>query len=161
MDVEHLRAARRAEPFRPFDVHMNDGRIVHVCERSAIAGGPNAKDFPVFDELGALPILELASMVRLEVYQPSHRTLGGGGAMRLEQLLEVVHATPFRPFNIHMADGRVLQVRHPDFISRSESGRTVIVNRADDGFDILDIMLMTGLEVLAPTPTDSGSSESQ
>ena len=67
--------------------------------------------------------------------------------MTVEQLRLVHHAQPFRPFTIHMGDGRSFYVKHPDFLSRSESGRTVIVHGPDDSFNILDLLLMTELEV--------------
>jgi hypothetical protein len=47
--------------------------------------------------------------------------------MTVQQLNSVLHAEPFRPFTIHMADGRSLDVRHRDFVTRSPSGRTIIV----------------------------------
>jgi len=67
--------------------------------------------------------------------------------MTVEQLNNVHHAQPFRPFTIHMGDGRAFYVKHPDFISRSPSGRTVIVYGDDDGANILDMLLITELEV--------------
>jgi hypothetical protein len=57
---------------------------------------------------------------------------------------------PFRPFTIRMADGRQFLVRHPDFVSRSPTGRTVIVWHDDDSCSILDLLLMTELEVAKP-----------
>jgi hypothetical protein len=47
--------------------------------------------------------------------------------LTVEQLTTVLHAQPFRPFTIHRGDGRTFFVKHPDFLSRSETGRTVIV----------------------------------
>jgi hypothetical protein len=71
--------------------------------------------------------------------------------MTLEQLRNVHHARPFRPFTIHMGDGRAFLVRHPDFLSHSPSGRTVIVHQDDENFSILDLLLVTELEVHAPS----------
>jgi hypothetical protein len=52
-----------------------------------------------------------------------------------------------------MGDGRSFLVPHPEFVSFSPSGRTVIVHRADDGFSVLDLLLMTEIEVhTAPRP---------
>lgn len=48
-----------------------------------------------------------------------------------------------------MADGRVFLVKHRDFVSRSPSGRTVVVHSDDDTFSVLDLLLVTGLEVHA------------
>ncbi len=69
--------------------------------------------------------------------------------MTVEQLNNVHHAQPFRPFTVRMADGRTFLVRHPDFISRSPSGRTLIVHGDDDSFSILDLLLVAELEVHA------------
>jgi hypothetical protein len=34
-----------------------------------------------------------------------------------QRLLELLHAAPFIPFTIHLADGRALRVQHPDFVA--------------------------------------------
>lgn len=70
--------------------------------------------------------------------------------MTIEQLRNVHHAQPYRPFTIHMGDGRSFYVKHPDFISRSETGRTVIVHGPDESFNVLDLLLVTELEVHPP-----------
>jgi len=70
--------------------------------------------------------------------------------MTVEQLKNVLQANPFRPFTIHMGDGRVFLVKHRDFISRSPSGRTVIVHGDDESFRILDLLRVTELEVHPP-----------
>jgi hypothetical protein len=69
--------------------------------------------------------------------------------MTVEQLKNVLHAVPFRPFTIHLGDGRAFFVKHRDFISRSPSGRTIIVHGDDDTFSVLDMLLVTELEVHA------------
>jgi hypothetical protein len=45
-----------------------------------------------------------------------------------------------------MADGRTFQIPHPDFLSMSPSGRTVIIYQEDDEFSILDLLLMTEIQ---------------
>jgi len=70
--------------------------------------------------------------------------------MTVEQLSNVHHAQPFRPFTIHMGDGRTFLIKHPDFISRSESGRTIIVHGSGESFSVLDLLLATELEVHPP-----------
>ena len=77
--------------------------------------------------------------------------------MTIEQLRRIHGAQPFRPFTIHMADGRSFRVEHPEFLSHSPTGRTVIVHQPDDSFDILDLLLATELEVDAPKPSERGS----
>jgi hypothetical protein len=68
--------------------------------------------------------------------------------MTVDALTKILRAQPFRPFRIHMADGRNFLVEHQDFISRSPSGRTVIVHSRDDSFEVLDMLLMSSLEVV-------------
>ncbi len=68
--------------------------------------------------------------------------------MTTEQLRAVRHALPFRPFRMRLADGRHLDVLHGDFLSQSPTGRTVIVYNPDDTFEIIDLLLVTSLEIL-------------
>jgi hypothetical protein len=67
--------------------------------------------------------------------------------MTIQQLRAAHRATPFRPFTIPMADGGHFHVPHPDFLSMSPTGRTVIVYQEDETFRILDLLLMTEIEV--------------
>jgi hypothetical protein len=76
--------------------------------------------------------------------------------MTAEQLRGMREANPFRPFTLHLADGRALTVPHRDFVSQSPGGRTIIVYRSDEAFSVVDLYLVTELEVQAPS--DSGSS---
>jgi hypothetical protein len=50
-----------------------------------------------------------------------------------------------------MGDGRSLRVDHPEFLSRSQSGRTIVVHQPDESFRVLDMLLVTELEVHPPT----------
>lgn len=63
--------------------------------------------------------------------------------MTVQQLRAAWRAAPFRPFTLHMADVRSFAVPHPDFLSMSPTGRTVIVYQEDDEFSILDLLVMT------------------
>ncbi|MEX2138204.1 MAG: hypothetical protein WD894_03005 [Pirellulales bacterium] len=67
--------------------------------------------------------------------------------MTTEQFRATLHQQPFRPFTIRMADGRAFEVVHPDFIAQSQSGRTVIVFHGDESYSVLDLLLMSELEV--------------
>ena len=75
--------------------------------------------------------------------------------MTIKQLRNIHQAQPFRPFVMHMADGRNLQVPHREFLSHSSSGRTVIVHHHDDNFSIGDLLLVNEVEVekLVSLPT--------
>ncbi len=70
--------------------------------------------------------------------------------MTIEQFRNFYNAQPFRPFVIHLADGRQVPVRHREFIMAVPSGRTVIVCQPDDTLNIIDLLLVTDLE-LKPT----------
>jgi len=67
--------------------------------------------------------------------------------MTINQLRAIWLATPFRRFTIHLADGRTLEVPHREFLSHSPGGRTVIVYHGDESFSVIDLLLVTELEV--------------
>ena len=68
--------------------------------------------------------------------------------MRVEELVQMQRTQSFRPYRIHMADGRHLDVEHPDFVARSPTGRTAIVYKADETFEVIDLLFVSRLEVL-------------
>jgi hypothetical protein len=70
--------------------------------------------------------------------------------MTVEQFKNVHRAEPFRPFTVHMGDRRSFRVDHPEFLSRSQSGRTIVVHHPDEAFSVLDMLLVTELEVHPP-----------
>jgi hypothetical protein len=69
--------------------------------------------------------------------------------MTIEQFRATLHQLLFRPFTIRMADGRSFDVSHRDFIAHSPSGRTVIIVQDDESYSVLDLLLMTEVEVHA------------
>lgn len=72
--------------------------------------------------------------------------------MTVEQLIQMQRAQPFRPYRIHLADGRHLDVKHPDFLARSPAGRTAMVYKDDETFEVIDLLLVTSLEVVNGDP---------
>jgi hypothetical protein len=64
---------------------------------------------------------------------------------------QVLGQRPFKTFVLHLADGRALEVPHPDFASISQSGRRVIVEKSDDSFEIVDVLLVNSVEVKPST----------
>jgi hypothetical protein len=71
--------------------------------------------------------------------------------MTLEQLRNAFDAQPFRPFVIHLTDGRKVPVLSREFIMAVPSGRTVVVCQADDTLNIIDLLLVTDLELRPST----------
>jgi hypothetical protein len=67
--------------------------------------------------------------------------------MTIEQVRQLYNAAPFRPFIIHLADGRQIPVKHREFMAISPSGRTIVVYQTDDTSNIIDLLLVTDLEV--------------
>jgi hypothetical protein len=62
-------------------------------------------------------------------------------------------AAPFQHFAIHLADGRTLEVRHPELLSFSRAGRTAYVVNADRLTEVLDVLLVVSLRPLPNTPS--------
>jgi hypothetical protein len=52
---------------------------------------------------------------------------------------------------LHLADGRAIPVRHREFIMSVPSGRAVIVCQPDDTLNIIDLLLITDLELKPAT----------
>lgn len=73
--------------------------------------------------------------------------------MTIEKLKEMTHATPFVPFDIHMADGRRVPVRHPDFIAMSPTGRILTVfSGPKDSSIFIDVLLITAIKTQSLSP---------
>ncbi len=70
--------------------------------------------------------------------------------MTTEHLRSTLRASPFMPFTIRMADGRVCHVPHPDFVWIPPSSRMVFIHSPDKSYSIVDLLLMTELEISPP-----------
>ncbi len=75
--------------------------------------------------------------------------------MTIEQVKSVYEAQPFRAFTLHLADGREVPVKHRDFIMAVPSGRTLFVCQPDDTVNMIDLLLVTDLE-LKPAKNGAG-----
>ena len=67
--------------------------------------------------------------------------------MQAKELRTIYRAQPFQPFVVHLADGRAIPVKHQEFMALSPAGRSAVVYGEDGGFEVIDILLITGLEV--------------
>lgn len=70
-----------------------------------------------------------------------------GCDMTIDQLRRFYDAKPFQPFVIHLADGREIPIEHREFIMAAPSGRTVSVYQPDDTLNVIDLLLVTDLEI--------------
>ena len=77
--------------------------------------------------------------------------------MKIEDIRKLLHAEPFKPFNIHFADGGRLAVKHEDFVALAPTGREMLVYQPNGDYQVVDVMLVTRLEV----PARNGSKKSQ
>ena len=71
--------------------------------------------------------------------------------MTLEQLRKMHQARPFKPFDIHMGDGRSVAVDHPEVLAIIPPGRTIGVGLADGAIEVIDMLLVTSLK---PRPVE-------
>jgi hypothetical protein len=71
----------------------------------------------------------------------------------VREIQQAMNAHPFVPFTVRMADGRGFEVRQPDFIARSPSGRSVTVYD-DAGIHVLDVRLVAELQLPEQSSTD-------
>ena len=68
--------------------------------------------------------------------------------MTLEEVRAIVHAAPFQPFNMHLANGSSIRVPHPDFIAIPAVGRTVaLYKEGERAHTIVDLLLVTRLVI--------------
>lgn len=66
--------------------------------------------------------------------------------MQLGPIKEYLEATPFRPCKIHIADGRTIEVLHPEYAWIHPKGNIVFVAKQDGGFHMIDAESVTVVE---------------
>jgi hypothetical protein len=66
-----------------------------------------------------------------------------------EEIRKHVQARPFVPFDLHVADGRIIPVVHHDFVLISPRGRLIDVFQLNDDHDILDVHRITSVSFRA------------
>jgi len=68
-----------------------------------------------------------------------------------DTLRDVIHARPFAPFVLTLADGRELRVGHPEFVGFVGDKRTLMVSFPGSGhFELVDLILINSVEVGKP-----------
>lgn len=77
-----------------------------------------------------------------------------------DQLRLAQQAVPFQPFTIHLPNGRQLHVPHRDFLSVSPTGRIATVYHEDDTASVIDVLLVTELELHPIQSPESGQNGS-
>jgi len=67
--------------------------------------------------------------------------------MDLKSIRNALHEQPFRPFELCLADGRRVPVKHPEFVAMNQ--RIVIVIDEESNTRILEPLLIVSLEPIA------------
>jgi hypothetical protein len=75
-------------------------------------------------------------------------------AMMIERIRNLYWAKPFKPFTIHLADGRSLAVTHPEFMALSPSEKNITVYQADSAAHTVNLALVTDV-VLYPETVEA------
>jgi hypothetical protein len=81
--------------------------------------------------------------------------------MTMEQLRKLYDGRPFRPFIIHLADGREIPVHHREYMAIGPQGRTFVVYQPDESLNIIDLYLVTDLEVRPNGAPPQGATPAQ
>ena len=76
--------------------------------------------------------------------------------MTSERLRQFVRARPFRPFRVVMTNGQVYDVNHPEFLAVSPRDDTAVVYQDNGDLSVLDVLLMTEVQVFAPEAAHAG-----
>ena len=64
-----------------------------------------------------------------------------------ERIRRLLHAAPFQPFIIRMADGRDYRIDHPDFVLAAASDvPQVIIEEPNGHVHFLSVLLMASIE---------------
>jgi hypothetical protein len=75
--------------------------------------------------------------------------------MTMDEIRRAVRKEPFEPFTIHRADGQSHRVVHPEFVIAPERARIVVVYQPGEGYDMVDVRLITALEFGGSDPPSS------
>ncbi len=68
--------------------------------------------------------------------------------MKLENVRVMHQAKPFQPFRVFMADGRSLDVNHPENLAYAEGGDYLGIANPKGFLEIIDVSLVTRLKPL-------------
>jgi hypothetical protein len=75
--------------------------------------------------------------------------------MDSEGVREALHGVPFKPFEICLADGRRIPVRHPDFVAVGK--RRIIVVQPDDSWSVVEPLSIVSLDYNGEHPSKRNS----
>jgi hypothetical protein len=62
-----------------------------------------------------------------------------------QRIRDLLHAAPFQPFTIHMADGKSYRIEHPDFVAAGSDTPNIYIEEPDGTFHFLSALLITSV----------------
>jgi hypothetical protein len=74
--------------------------------------------------------------------------------MDIQGIRDAKNTQPFQPFTLALADGRRIEVRHPDFMALSPTGRHVFVYNSDGSWAVVEPLLIVSIEYGVPTTSN-------
>ena len=77
--------------------------------------------------------------------------------MDLNSICNALREQPFRPFELCLADGRRIPVKHPELVAMNQ--RIVIVTDEESATKILEPLLIVSLEPVPPTGKGGNGSQ--
>lgn len=70
--------------------------------------------------------------------------------MTVDQIRQLVHAEPFVPFELHLANGRAVRVPSREMLLAPPSGRTIAVYDAGaKAIEVIELLLATNIKLPA------------
>jgi hypothetical protein len=70
--------------------------------------------------------------------------------MTIREIQRLRSAKPFEPFRVMTADGQGYDVRHPEYIGQTPSGRLITIGLDDDSTVTLDLLLVNAIQKPLP-----------
>jgi hypothetical protein len=77
--------------------------------------------------------------------------------MNLSSIRDPIKREPFQEFDLHLADGRIVPVKHPEFVAMTT--RVVVVAGEDHSVEILEPLVIVSLEYRQRGARGIGSSK--
>ncbi|HZZ59090.1 MAG TPA: hypothetical protein VFE31_14755 [Opitutaceae bacterium] len=71
--------------------------------------------------------------------------------MNSDALRQLLQKAPFRPLRLHLADGRRLDVPHPDFIFLFHREPRAMIEKPDGGVEWVNLPIVVSVEILEAT----------
>ena len=79
--------------------------------------------------------------------------------MTAVQIAALREASPFREFDLFLADGRVIRIEHSDLIQLATDGRTARIYTRPDLIEYLDLSLVVSSQTRSPGLFDDETPE--